>query len=353
MQDPEQLKTELQLTDEQQAQIESLNTTFEKERAELKDRQFDTPEAQHAAFQQLMKDHKARIAEVLTEEQKARLQELRHERKVKHQPRMSKVDMEALKSELKAYRSENIQPVMKAQRAKLEEKLSPEDKAQITSLRTNLKTKRQEMRTLKQQGNKSREDFQTLREAYKPDLETLKALVQKYDADIDALLAEIKPQQEQWHKDIRAIHEKYRPEPKPGNEKPGPKEKYGRHAGPQGPHPAHPGKPQMRKGQFLLLDPNATEDSNTNNTALSKVSVFPNPAANEMTLQYTLEKAGSVRIELRNKEGNLIKVVKEGTVKAGEQSVTINASSLEDGIYYLAVISNGQQLTQKVVVAKQ
>ena len=353
MQDLEQLKTELQLTDEQQAQLEALNTTFEKERAELKNQQFDSPEAQHAAFKQLMQDHKARIDEVLTTEQKARLQQLKQERKAPRQGRMDKADKAALKSELKAYRSENILPVMKAQRAKLEEKLSPEDKAQITTLRASLKTRRQEMRALKQEANKSREDFQKLRETYKPDQEAIKALVEKYDADIDALLAEMQPQQEQWHKDIRAIYQKYRPEPKSGDEKPGPKGKYGHHAGPKGQHPALPGKPEMHKGRFLLLDPNAADNSSTENSALSKVSVFPNPAANEMTLQYTLEKAGSVRIELRNKEGNLVKVVKESNEKAGTQSVTIDASSLQEGIYYLTVISQGQQLAQKVVVARQ
>lgn len=347
----EELQGELQLTQEQQAQLQVLKATLDEQREALKDQEFDSQEARHEAFKKLMDEHKAGLDKILTDEQEAQLHQLWQERR--HQPRPPRLGKEEgaqMRAEMKAYRDENIAPVMRAQRAELEKKLSPEDKAQIAALRSSFAEMRQEKRALKQNEDKKPEDFQQLRESHKADMETLKGLAEKYDTDIDALMQEIKPQQEKWHQDMRAITQKYRPEPKPGEGKA--KEGHQWHRGPRGPHHGLPGRPGMHKGRFLLLDPNAAE-APAAQPVISKTTVFPNPANSEMTLQYTLEKAGDVRIELRDKEGNLLKAVKEGPQQAGPQSITVDAAQLQEGIYYLAVISQGQQVTQKVVVARR
>lgn len=343
-----QFQSELQLTEAQMAQMDELKASFETERAALEKQEFETPEARHDAFRKLRTEHKAAVEKILTEEQKARLQQMRQERPAGPRHAIGKEEKAALRSELKTYRTENIMPVLRAQRAKLEEKLSPEDKAQIAALRTAFAAMRQEKRALKQDENKSREDFRRLRESNQENFDALKALADKYEADIEGLMADIQPQQEKWSQDIRAIIQNYRPEPGPGQKEQGREWKRG----PKGPREALPGKPEMHKGRFLLLDPDAANKP-ADAPLFRKVKVFPNPASKEVTLQYTLEKAGDVRIELRNKEGNLLKVVKEGAEPAGPQSVVIDAGQLQEGVYYLAVISKGQQLTQKVVISKR
>ena len=117
-------------------------------------------------------------------------------------------------------------------------------------------------------------------------------------------------------------------------------------------HPDGDGK-EMRKGHFLLLDPNAPSEAPTKAAVTTNVNVYPNPAANRMTLDYTLLKGGNVRIELRDKEGNLVKVVEESQKAAGDYSLPVDATTLQDGVYYLTIISQGQRTAQKVVVAKQ
>ncbi len=342
----DRLESELQLTEAQKARVDELKAAFETERAALEKQDFETPEARRDAFRKQRTEHKAAVEKILTEEQKARLQQMRQERPAGPRHHIGKEEKAALRSELKTYRTENILPVLRAQRARLEEKLSAEDKARIAALRTALTAMRQEKRALKQDENKSREDFQKLRESYQEDMDALKALADKYEADIEGLMADIQPQQEKWSQDIRGIIQKYRPGP--GNKEQGRDWKHS----PKGPRQALPGRPDMHRGRFLLLDPDAT-DKPAAEPLFSKVKVFPNPASKEVTLQYTLEKAGDVRIELRNKEGNLLRVVKEGAGQAGPQSVAIDTGQLQDGIYYLAVISQGQQLTQKVVISKQ
>ncbi len=354
----EQWKTELNLTEAQQAQLETLKTTFEKDMAGLKEKEYDSPDAQREAFHGVMQQYKTSIGQILTEEQKATLEARRAEQRGARQDRMKKMDKEGLRQEMKAYHDQNIRPVMLQQRAKLEKKISAEDKALIADLRAKFEANRQEKQQMKQNPNHSKEDFKALRESHEAERETLKGLVEQYNEDIDALMAEVKGQQEQWHKDQRAIREKYAPgqgegqgKRKEGGKGKGEKQKYqpGHHTG-MGMHPS--GK-DMRKGHFLLLDPKAPAEAPAGAAVTANANVYPNPAANQMTLEYTLLKAGEVRIELRDKKGNLVRVAEEDPKAAGGHSLLIDATQLKDGVYYLTIISQGQRTAQKVVVAKQ
>lgn len=346
-----EMQGELQLTEEQMNRLNELKADFEKARQQY--RQFH-----REAFHNREWEYKTSLIEVLTEEQLAKIRAVIEERRARHKERMKKVDREGLHQEMKAYHEANIRPVMLQQRAKLEEKISPEDKALLAELRPKFEANRREMEQLRQGPNHSREDFKALREENKEEHEALKGLVEKYSEDIDALLAEIKDQQEQWHKDMRAIHEKYAPAPeegqgrKRGGERGKGEQKMHRPGG--HPHPGmHPEGREMRKGHFLLLDPNAPAEMPAEATATSNVKVYPNPAANQVTLEYTLLRAGNVRIELRDKEGNLVKVVEEGQKANGDYRLPVDATALQDGVYYLTIISQGEKTAQKVVVAKQ
>ncbi|MCB9052827.1 MAG: T9SS type A sorting domain-containing protein [Lewinellaceae bacterium] len=348
------MQTELQLTEDQMTKLGELKTAFEQELQGLKGQDFESGEEHHQAFQTLAAKYKGELDKVLTEEQQSKLEDIKAERRARHKEHMEKVDREGLREELKAYRDQNIHPVMLRQRAKLEEKISAQDKAVIAELRPKFEASRQEMEQLKQNPDHSREDFKALRESNKEDHEALKALVEKYNGDIEALLSEVKPQQEKWHQDMRAIHEKYAPAPEEGRgrQKEG-RKGMDRHPGQQ-PHPGmHPHGGSMRKGHFLLLDPSAPAENPAKAAVTANVNVYPNPATNRMTLDYTLLKDGNVRIELRDKEGNLVKVVEEGQKSAGDYSLPVDATTLQDGVYYLTIISQGQQTAQKVVVAKQ
>ncbi len=350
-----EMQEELQLTEEQMNRLNELKADFEKARQQY--RQF-----QREAFHNQVRDYKTSLVEVLTEEQlakiKIKIEAMQAERRANHKERMDKVDKEGLHQEMKAYHEKNIQPVMLRQRARIENKISPEDKARIAELRAIFEANRREKEQLRQNPEHSREDFKALRESHNEDHEALKALSEKYSEDIEALMEEVKEEREQWRQDMRAIHEKYAPKPEEGRGKKegGKKGKEDKPVNPEGRHPhkgMHPYGKGMKMGHFLLLDPNIAAEAPAEAAVTANVKAYPNPAANLVTLEYTLLKAGNVRIELRDKEGALVKVVEEGPKAAGDYSLPVDATPLRDGIYYLTIVSQGQKTAQKVVVAKQ
>jgi periplasmic protein CpxP/Spy len=355
----ERMASELELTADQQSQLAKLKTSFESDRAKLQNEKAAEPGADRTAFHNLMQAYKASIDEVLTEEQRAKLQQLKQENRGKYQQRGQKVDKQGVRSEMRSYRDENITPVLMNQRAKLETKLSAEDKATLAELRPKMKAAREQLRP--QKGQAQTEEARKLREAHQADRDAVKGLMQKYEADIDALMAEVLPQQEQWRQDMREISKKYRPEDgkdskryrsgegngKKWDGKKGEGKPQGIRQGSDTPHPA------MMKGRFLLLDPNQPTGSGTAETQVSNLTAYPNPASNEVGIKYRLEKDANVRIELRDREGKLVKTLNQPNLKAGAQSHTLDVSQLPDGIYYLAVSSQGQQLASKVVVSKK
>lgn len=342
------MQSELQLTEGQMSRLGELKTAFDQDLQQY----YESRKNQREVLQSQINEYKLKLAEVLTEEQLAKVKDMEAERHAQHKAKAhtGKIYKEGLRQEMKAYHDQNIRPVMLQQRAKLEKKISAEDKALIAGLRAKFEANRQEKQKMKQNPNHSKEDFRALRESHEAGRETLKGLVEKYNEDIDALMAEVKDQQEQWNKDKRAIHEKYAPGKEEGGKGKGEKQKHQ-----PGHHPGmgmHSKGQEMRKGHFLLLDPNAPAETPAAAAVTANVNVYPNPAANQMTLEYTLLKAGNVRIELRDKEGNMVKVAEEGPKAAGGYSLPIDATQLKDGVYYLTIISQGQRTAQKVVVAK-
>lgn len=356
----ERMASELDLTADQQNQLAKLKTSFEADRAKLQVQKAEEPGPGRTAYHNLIQEYKASIDQVLTEEQQIKLQQVKAEARSQRPQRDQKMDKQGMRSEMRGYRDENITPVMLEQRAKLDTKLSAQDKKLIAELRPKIKAAREEMRQLRQQEDQAKtEETQKLRAAHQADIEVLKGLVQKYETDIDALMAEVAPQQEQWRQDMREIGKKHRPEGgkayrsgegkgKKWDEKRG----EGRIQQDRSQYNEMP-RPAMLKGRFLLLDPSQPAGSMTAKIQVSNLTTFPNPASSEVGIKYNLEKDANVRIELRDREGKLVKNLNQPSLKAGAHSHALDVSQLPDGIYYLAVISQGQQLASKVVVSKK
>jgi hypothetical protein len=78
---------------------------------------------------------------------------------------------------------------------------------------------------------------------------------------------------------------------------------------------------------------------------------FPNPFNNTSAVKVNLNKAGDITLNVTNSIGQ---VVSTQTVKgvAGENTLTIDASSLNSGIYFYSVISGNSKVTRMMSVAK-
>lgn len=352
----QKFKSELQLTAEQEQQLEELSIAFEKEVAEWRNKDFDSRDALIEAKKAMMQEYKAEWRNILTEEQNALLEQKMKERKKKGRKHFMS---EEAKKEIGFYKKQNIEPVMKAQRAKLEAELSAEDKASIAELRTAFQAQKEKMKALKQQEGErkmKKEAFMELKKGMKTQHEQLKALTEKYDQEISDLFAEIEEDAQKWKEDIHAIAKKYRNDVKE-------KEREGERVRGRKGEPKHGrrgyGKKEhrgfgknMKKGHFLLMDP-------TDNTAEAEalltsadIEVYPNPTNSYTTLTYTVNVAGNYRVELRDERGNVLKVLADGPKETGEYTEEIDLSTVDGGVYYIAISNEASLISKKLIVTK-
>lgn len=359
----EMLQEVLDLSEDQ---ITALKPIFENTRAQmeaLRDQEFENREDRRVAAKTIMDAQKEKVDAVLSEEQIQKLDELKEKRKERgprgdQGSKAQKGKAKELRTALKAYHEENVQPVMLAQRAKLETQLSTEDKATIAALRAKKEVQKAEMKAAKQAGQRPGKPTEAQRAEHKADRETIKALLTKYETDIESLLAEIKPQAEQWKQETKAIMEEYRPErkEKAGNQQGQNRKKAsGAQRGPKGKEKAEKGGPRgMHKAHFLMLDPNATSAERTLEESPFQLQAYPNPAGGLTTINYTVEKDGQVQIMLNNKTGTMNRVLLNTFQKAGTYTLEINTSDLQGGNYFYTIndASGSKPVTKQLIIKR-
>ncbi|MEM1215923.1 MAG: hypothetical protein AAGJ82_09580 [Bacteroidota bacterium] len=214
----EELIAELSLTDEQVTRLEALQAeTREKldvirahETADHDTRRAHTKSARRAGRQEL--------ADILSEEQLTQLRAIQRSRAEERRALWDTVDKEAMRAEIKAYRTANVKPVMDVQYAKLAEQISPADQTQINEWRVLVRTERESRRAArKATESKARHRERSGRrgkvtQRLPEDVqEGIANMLEKYDAALTALLAEITPQAQAWETAQADIRAKYIP----------------------------------------------------------------------------------------------------------------------------------------------
>ncbi len=101
-------------------------------------------------------------------------------------------------------------------------------------------------------------------------------------------------------------------------------------------------------GASILVHFSATPTSVKDLTPVAKLnSLFPNPAKNSITVNYTLNPSQS-NLEIRNVLGQIQKNV---MLTAGSKSVNLNVDDMPSGIYFITLKSNGNVIdTQRLIV---
>lgn len=369
----ETMKADLNLSAEQTAQIEKLKADFKEQVKAIKEDESKERSEKRAAMKILMDSQKAAVGEILTVEQKTLLEEKKaahkDERKAKMEAR--KAEREVLKAALKTYRTQNIEPVLLAQRTKLEAILSDEDKAEIAELRVAFAAKKAEMEKRKvawrangeKRNEVDRKAKMEARKAYKEarendkSLKALKILVEKYEHQIEELYVEIKPQQIAWKAEQKKIIQQYKPERNIEDKKHHTTEGYRRSRGEKAHHRKGEGRRghhlgiegKMKKGHFLLLDPNQLiQDSQA--TALTQIKIYPNPATSRNTLDYEVKEAGRIKIEIHDEQGRLVKVLLDEEKAAGQYQLNTDLSALKNRTYFYVVSDKQGRTTKKFLI---
>ncbi len=90
------------------------------------------------------------------------------------------------------------------------------------------------------------------------------------------------------------------------------------------------------------IDPKAIETAS--------VSIYPNPVKDIAKVSLNLNKNSNVTVDVTNLVGKQVMSLNKGTMTAGSQQFSIDASNLTTGIYFVTVSVNGQKYTQKMIV---
>jgi hypothetical protein len=82
----------------------------------------------------------------------------------------------------------------------------------------------------------------------------------------------------------------------------------------------------------------------------TEIKCFPNPAANQVSLNFNTEKSGSCKITLYNNNALQVSQSRSYNLKQGENTISLNTKELNDGIYYAHVKTDSGMMVTKFVV---
>jgi hypothetical protein len=85
-------------------------------------------------------------------------------------------------------------------------------------------------------------------------------------------------------------------------------------------------------------------------TDAGSVSVYPNPLISDATISYTLKDMSSVSISVMNALGQRVLNQDLGKLSAGQQTYSLDASTLKNGLYFLNLTIGSNTITKKIAV---
>lgn len=265
------------------------------------------------------------------------------------------------RQEIRSYVLENVIPVLKSQRLKLDSEISNSDKATIEELRNRLQASkpqlqqaRKDFREALMQGKKPTEELtqmNALREAHRADIEEVRSLADKYRSQIEGLKAEIEGDRQQWREDIRAIAKEHFE----GSDVP--IGRFHRHRFRHRPHPRFFSRHLMSPVGFLLLDPNKDYsvggldiEGTERGLEERRFNVFPNPTVQTNTIEFEVQKAGNVRIDLLSRNGAFIRTILDGYKLEGTHQVKVDISNLSDKMYFYRISDASGEVTKEFLI---
>ncbi|MBS1508045.1 MAG: T9SS type A sorting domain-containing protein [Bacteroidetes bacterium] len=83
-----------------------------------------------------------------------------------------------------------------------------------------------------------------------------------------------------------------------------------------------------------------------------QASVYPNPAQNKVSFQYTLDEASNVKLVIQDLTGQVISVVTDSYQEAGAYNLNFETSVLPNGMYIYTLETNSGKVSKRLLIAK-
>jgi hypothetical protein len=87
---------------------------------------------------------------------------------------------------------------------------------------------------------------------------------------------------------------------------------------------------------------------------LNEVSIIPNPASQSAVISFSLTQSENINLTVHDLAGKLIKTLFTGPLNKGEHQLSwnVNNDAVENGLYFLKLISENMSRSIKIVVVK-
>jgi hypothetical protein len=82
----------------------------------------------------------------------------------------------------------------------------------------------------------------------------------------------------------------------------------------------------------------------------NKVSVYPNPAKTQTSVQFSLAKTGYVSLKVVDVNGKSQRELFNGNMQQGQHNLQLNTAGLTKGVYYVNMVTDNGILTTKLIV---
>jgi len=262
--------------------------------------------------------------------------------------------------EMKAYINDNIIPVMKVQRMELDKDLTQDEIARLDEIRGELKMMRQqrgeEMKEIRGSEEKPtvehRKEMREMKNEMHDLMDEVAIIAENHDPTISRLLDEVQPQIEEWKQDLKAMKQKNNPNAKEHSKK------KTNHQGKHGKQVMHQNHGKMfgkfmAPNMFLLWDPDGPMPFFDDNAMLEdnlELNVYPNPASDKIQISLQLEEETSIGFSIYNKDGNEVMIFDSENTGSGLYTKTIDVSGLTEGLYIIKVNAGEKSAIGRLII---
>lgn len=107
---------------------------------------------------------------------------------------------------------------------------------------------------------------------------------------------------------------------------------------------------EVLQSAWLDVDPASVADIDANGNGIT--NVYPNPASNNVTMNYTVSENQNVTWTMTNAMGQVVRENDSEGANQGENTVSINTADLADGVYFMNLTTNEGVYTQRIVISR-
>jgi len=103
---------------------------------------------------------------------------------------------------------------------------------------------------------------------------------------------------------------------------------------------------------ILVFEPTVSTALVLNKSNAAAINVFPNPVANEMTIELTNTADVDATVSVLNTMGQEVIALGNVALTEGVQSLNVNTSDLANGVYFVNIVSDNGTITKRFAVSK-